>query len=408
MENNFFGMEENIQREVRGIPPEYISDDVLRMTPERMEEILQNLRVQGERRTYLERVARERSLKKVVNEYGVAFVHSMTPYLARRGSGNSILQQNVTLRDQIEIVLTIQPPLSTSTIKEGDSAMWGEVGVFLSGGRIAKARGRDDGTVAMSPQRRKSSQGRGGVDIAEGLSEDSNLRQEIRRAIQKQDSGINKPYNELVVYSPEISGVYVNIDRNIPGSENYQSPEQVFEVLQEFKMPLYITDSSGRFYRGQIRAGVFEKGDEISYKDILQSSCSISLEDRERNLERWIDDPPFNLDFYLPEKKIYNHVQEGMQMFREGNCNEECLQGIDASNTSLSFATNEKDMQYLVGPLWLHGYAIEAKRSGKADLGRIAEGLAVKYISKEMLESFLSDRIDSNGHFIVKKDDFLQ
>jgi|GEM_PF-4766951 len=385
-----------------------IQSDPAYLDPERIEDGLQEMRMKGEDKMHQERLARERSLEKVADEYEVVFVHSMTPYLARKESENSILKPNATLQDQIEIMLTIQPPISTSTIKEGDATMWGEVGIFLSGGRIARARECDDGTVAMSPQKRKASQGRGGVDINERLSEDINLRQEIRRAVQKESSGVNKSHNELVVYSPEISGLYVNVDRNIPGSENYQGPAQITAILEEFAMPLYITDNSGKYYRGYIEGGVFKRGEEISYREVLQSSYHISQEKKEKNLERWTDTPPFNLDFYLPEKKIYNHIQTGVQIFRKGECDEKCLRDIDKSNESLTSPKNENDMQYLVGPLWLHGYAMEATKSERVDLSRIAEELATKYIPKEMFETFLSKRVNREGKFIVKKEDFLQ
>jgi hypothetical protein len=178
-----------------------------------------------------------RDIKNIAGQYDVFFVHGLKDKMAP--DTNSLLSQSATVEDKLKILLAFEPTISTSTISAGDSNrnMWSRVGVLLAGGRVLEAMEGDAGTVARGLKQRENHQS----------TPDTEIAARIKSSIEKR-AAWGTSYNELVVESPAVAGIYICIDADSTRIE-YEPfrVERLLTISQETGLPLYAIEG-GRVY----------------------------------------------------------------------------------------------------------------------------------------------------------------
>ncbi|MCX6788849.1 MAG: hypothetical protein NTZ36_03145 [Candidatus Jorgensenbacteria bacterium] len=170
-----------------------------------------------------EKEATGRSVSEIMNKYDVFVIHGIHPNFVP--NSNSPLENDTTWETKMKIALALEPTISASTIKAGDTSdnMWAGIGFILSGGTVVSAAPSDAATRAKGILSERSRR----VD-------DEKIETEISDAITNRPE--NK-YNELAISSPKITALYWNgstsrLDSRVPY-------EQVARFANEVSLPIY-------------------------------------------------------------------------------------------------------------------------------------------------------------------------
>lgn len=147
-----------------------------------------------------------RDVKNLIQKHNVFFIHDILLMEENRPSGNNntLDTKSLTYKDQLNIVLGLDPTISVSTISpdsKNKTFANGGFSVLFSGGRVVGGESADAGTVAYGLRDRR-------------ISESSRTTEAISGAIDRvyypgaQADKINsESYNELVLEQPEVAGV---------------------------------------------------------------------------------------------------------------------------------------------------------------------------------------------------------
>lgn len=252
-----------------------------------------------------------RKLDNVIEKEDVLCIHGIHPNFIP--GSNSLLKQGVDWETKLKILLTFEPTISASTIKEGDmdKNMWARMGVILNRGRILSAYPWDAGTVSSSLNVRK--QGSSG-------SEQKNMEDKIKEAIAQRPDG---SYNELVVERPGIAGFYICLDHTDFNYENIVETKEIMKATNKFFMDCYAI-KGGKLYKiiYNESLGKINLGEEIDRKQITQKSFNLQEEEKKILTEELLTDSPFRIrppevefiasrdcgkDFYIEFNALYNH-----------------------------------------------------------------------------------------------------
>jgi hypothetical protein len=143
----------------------------------------------------------QKSVEQVVMRNNAFILHALESRSSRREDRpheNSPISQSASLEDEMDILLSLEPSISTSSIKqdsENDLFANRSYGVILGGGEVVSARSRDI-TVPSSIKERMSSTG------------EISSSEEIDTAISNHNSG----YDEILVNNPKIAGVFQKVE----------------------------------------------------------------------------------------------------------------------------------------------------------------------------------------------------
>lgn len=193
-----------------------------------------------------------RDVSKLAEEHGVFFCHDIVDAEWKPSANNNAINtKELDFNNQLDILHGLDPTISVSTLHEGSKQRTfgkGSWGVFLSGGRVLGGEKSDAGSVAYGLRDRRF------------CSTRSMTTESIEDAIcGREDSS---SYNELVVENPEIAGVYVKWDDEMPdlveNNEVYLKNEngvgydrwwdQLSDVMKR-GMPLFVLNQNSNTVR---------------------------------------------------------------------------------------------------------------------------------------------------------------
>lgn len=146
-----------------------------------------------------------RSVEDITQRHGCFMVHDLvTADWKPSANNNAVDTKKLSLNDQLDIVLGLEPTIATSTLRVGNpqdkTFGRGSWGVFLSGGRTLGGEPQDAGTQAHGLRKRNVGERFRGVDSI--------------------DDAIMSPhkasYNELVVENPKVAGLYIKWSDDMP------------------------------------------------------------------------------------------------------------------------------------------------------------------------------------------------
>jgi len=249
-----------------------------------------------------------RDIKNIVSDYNVNFIHGIHPNFIP--SGNSPLQDWVDWKTKLKILLALEPTISTSTIKQGDSweKMFARMGVILNSGLVQAASPDDMGSRATTLKQRRV------------IPSSETMKDQIKRAIT--DTHPEGGYNELVVENPKVSGLYVCLDDtgNIIKKDKV-SAEEMVNMSKELGMPLYAIQG-GIVYEteyDQENKTLLTKNIK-SPKDFANEHFKITDSQKEQILNDIFNDSPFKIE--SPEVQYVDSRGQGRQCYIETNFSE--------------------------------------------------------------------------------------
>jgi uncharacterized membrane protein len=240
----------------------------------------------------------QKSVEQTMIRNNAFIVHTFLLDERLRHNENSNIAQRATLEDDINILLSLEPSISTSSVVPGSrQGLWGgRIGVVLGGGDIRGIAQTDNGTVA------------GGIKMRNG--EVSSSKEIDEKVSDKGERG----YNELVVNNPEVFGFFQNvqIDKsgNMIGFEKTSSEQDnknhreyflkyIDLAIQKGMPPLIMTPDRRLFEFSSIsNEGIVSVGAEITPEKVAKGKAGLPNEKRmeigeqiiAKNLFRRIDD----------------------------------------------------------------------------------------------------------------------
>lgn len=226
------------------------------------------------------------NVTELMKEHNVLFVHGISRFTP---DANSSLQTSADLEDKFNIVLGLEPAISTSTIRPGDGRThyWASQGLLLAGGTVTEAYTHDAATQPQGIFERSTIFQRTKQPLAE----------QIRGAIYDRDAR-NKnqwiQYNELVVEQPQPSAVYVALDEE-PHSINYfdEARLDMPDIAEKLGLPLVVIEK-GVPYRAVFDTikHTLRAGEQIPIEE-LQQPVQLAQGQREKLISELFADSPF-------------------------------------------------------------------------------------------------------------------
>lgn len=240
----------------------------------------------------------QKSVEQTIIRNNAFIVHTFLLDERLRHNENSNIAQRATLEDDIDILLSLEPSISTSSVIPGSKqGLWGgRIGIVLGGGDIRGIAQTDNGTVT------------GGIKMRHG--DISNSKEIDKKVSDKGERG----YNELVVNNPEVFGFFQNvqIDKsgNMIGFEKTSSAQDNKSYKEHFLKyidlaikkgmpPLIMTPDRRLFEFSSIsNEGVVFVGAEITPEQVAKGKAGLPNEKRteigeqiiNKNLFKKIDD----------------------------------------------------------------------------------------------------------------------
>jgi hypothetical protein len=259
---------------------------------------------------FIEEQTRVRSVENIIKKYNVVFVHGIHPdFIPIR---NSLLMPGVDWQTKLDIIIALNPSISTSTIKSGDGPnnMWVPMGVLINGGSIIEAF---EANMATQPKN-LSIRGRLYSPI-----DPKKIEWEIDRSIRFRG---DQSLNELTIFRPQICGAYICREKQPDGTKikiDPPDPKVIIEFAKECKqrgIPVY------EIIKGELWETEYDEGkDKIVPKklirpdDLTRAPYKISQGEREQALRRILENSPFKA---IPEEAKYiNYVADGREKFIE-------------------------------------------------------------------------------------------
>lgn len=217
----------------------------------------------------------QKSVGQTMIRNNAFIVHTFLLDERLRHNNNSNIAQRATLEDDIDILLSLEPSISTSSVVPGSKqGLWGgRIGVVLGGGDIRGIAESDNSTVT------------GGIKMRNGTISSST---EIDEKVS--DKG-ERGYNELVVNNPEVFGFFQNvqIDKtgNMIGFEETKSEKDNTErrddflkyidlAIQKGMPPLIMTPDRKLFEFSSIsNKGIVSVGAEITPEQVARGKAGL-------------------------------------------------------------------------------------------------------------------------------------
>lgn len=246
-----------------------------------------------------------RSLENVIKRNNVFIVHKITEEVYRHALSN--VSSETTYEDDIDILLSLEPSISASSLTPGKKArLWpGESGFLLGGGQIGEAKSYDAGTNAQGIKKR------GGENSSiEKIDEAVGRKDELSRKTYERYG--EHDYNEVVVNNPEVFGFFQHAGVDEVGrfwAYNLKTKDlseeavltkintyrERFSVAEKRGIPLYIMTEDRNVYecQGVNDDGTIEVGKQLTPEEVATGRAGLSDEKRKQIGERLLQKKVF-------------------------------------------------------------------------------------------------------------------
>lgn len=253
---------------------------------------------EGKAREHFE--STQKSVEQVLLRNNAFIVHTFLLDESLRHNKNSNILGRATLEDDIDILLSLEPSISTSSVVPGSKqGLWGgRIGVVLGGGDVNGVAQSDDGTVTA------------------GIKGRSGTTSSVEEIDQKVSDTSERGYNELVVNNPEVFGFFVNVkvgedgqlfdftvdptDKTGRAQKNKdQFMRYINLAISKGLPPMVMTPDRRLFeFTGISDNGAISVGKEITPEDVAKGNAGMKVEKRKelgkkvisKNLFKYIDD----------------------------------------------------------------------------------------------------------------------
>ncbi len=230
----------------------------------------------------------------------VFILHTLTSNEQLRHNENSPISARATLEDDLDIALSIEPSLSTSSVSPGKrkelfQENYGGLGVIIGGGEIRAASRGDAGSVITDKGERISSNsflsGQSAVDQIDGVLNDK-----------------EGAYNEVIVDNPKVFGLFKSVKVEKDGSFVDAWPNDFrkhMELARKKGLPPFILTPDRRMFEfvSISDSGKIETGKEIRPEDVAKGNAGLSKEDKKKIGEEVIAKSLFKKATHLESAK---------------------------------------------------------------------------------------------------------
>lgn len=208
---------------------------------------------------------------------------------------NSPLKASASFANKVKVVLALRPDIAASTILpgQGSEAVFDKstkAGLILKSGKIKAASAADNATVIAPTGERLRPSGELIIPDKEGSLGVS--KENVHRAIHERPFGSGS-YNELVINSPEVAGIFIAWDSPyVKHNKEYgvfwfdDKLKAELEQLKSLGLPQYVLQN-GRLFRIENRqfdespGNIYHAvGDEVTKEEIVTGAAVISEEIR--------------------------------------------------------------------------------------------------------------------------------
>lgn len=250
---------------------------------------------------------------------GAVFVHAFMPEGLHPEDNSLLSGKNIPVETKIKILLGLGSTMQIcgSVLKEGSTGynMWSPVGVILKGGRVRAAYLHDEGTKAKKLNARTRGDGR-------PIIQEKVLDRLIACITGESEQSLLDGYNEIVIESPEIAGLYINLDdekanyfddTGSTASMSFKrfSKKEIARVAVGLGLPIYFIEK-GKIY--QANPETLERSEEPSpTTSILDNGFAVPGSLKQKIISEIVKDFPFRREF--AEQRYMTSRVQGMQSY---------------------------------------------------------------------------------------------
>lgn len=220
----------------------------------------------------------QKRVEHVLMRNNAFIVHTFLMNEELRHNANSNISGRATIEDDLDILLSLEPSISTSSVVPGSKqGLWGnEIGVVIGGGDVRGVSAGDEGTITGGIKYRNGTVS-SALEIDEKVSDTS-----------------ERSYNELVVNNPEIYGFFVNVQADESGKIFYfngksdTSEQKLNRFMSYIDLakskgipPLVMTPDRRIFeFKDIMIDGSIEVGEEITPEDVAKGNAGLEASKR--------------------------------------------------------------------------------------------------------------------------------
>ncbi|MDO9231713.1 MAG: hypothetical protein Q7U36_04550 [bacterium] len=276
----------------------------------------------------------QRSVEQTMLRSNCFFVHTINEDEKLRHNENSNVSSDATFEDDLDILLSLEPSISVSSINPGKdengliSGLWSHSGgIILGGGQISEASIDDAGSVSFGIKDRRSGQKRDEGVSAEEIDKVAKTRRRNAELFKKGG------YNEFVVNNPEVFGYFIpgvedNEGKYWVGSLNIKEQSEAvknksaywndykemlernismwrkpIEIASKKGLPIYIKNSEGNFFEcfSVNDDGTVEIGKQLMPEEVAIGKAGLSAEKRKEIGERLLQKSIFKKEDTIKE-----------------------------------------------------------------------------------------------------------
>lgn len=218
----------------------------------------------------------QKSVENSIIRNDVFILHTLTTHKTLRHNVNSPVSNKASLEDDLDIMFSLEPSLSTSSVGQGKrkelfQENFGNLGIVIGGGEIHSANLCDVGTVPSGIGER----GRDKTSLGE-----------IDKVLNDKEGG----YNEIVIDNPKIFGMFKSVDVEKDGSVVVSKSDSInafknhVDLAHKKGIPQFVLTPDRKMfeYISVDESGKIQIGKEISPEDVAKGNAGLSREDRKK------------------------------------------------------------------------------------------------------------------------------
>lgn len=229
--------EEDVNEERENIKQLVENDDNLKVLREKLAQ--HYARADGLAKEKFEKI--QKSVEQALVRNNSFLVHTFTTHEKLRHNENSNITDRATLEDDINLLLSLEPSISTSSITPGVRTSlfqeeFGNIGVILGGGDIEGVSRTDAGSIST------------GIKMRKIIGDDRVSIEKIDETIGQRKDGDG--YNEIVVNNPKVFGIFksVKVDESGKMTGSPKAFEQYVETATQKGVPPYVMTPDRRLF----------------------------------------------------------------------------------------------------------------------------------------------------------------
>jgi hypothetical protein len=264
-------LEEDVKEERENIKQLVDNDDKLKALREKLAEHYARADEIGKEK--IETI--QKSVEQALIRNNAFLVHTLTTHEELRHNTNSNIIGRATLEDDIDLLLSLEPSISTSSVTPGVKTSlfqeeFGNIGVILGGGDIEGATHTDAGSISTGIKRRRI------------IGENDVSVEKIDEVIGQRKDGDG--YNEIVVNNPKVFGMFRSAHVGELGemSGDPQAFEEFVMIAKQKGIPPYVMIPDRRIFEfiSINNEGEITVGNEITPEQVATGKAGLSPEKR--------------------------------------------------------------------------------------------------------------------------------